>query len=122
MFIASVMLASPSLLFTAETVTANAHYIICRSMPDGAKEDCVESADEGRGGVTGLVDKATDLLWAIISAVSVLVIIIAGFMYVTSAGNPDKTKKAKNAIMYALIGLVVAILARTIVQFVLSSV
>lgn len=56
--------------------------------------------------------------WA--GIVAVLVIIIAGFMYVTSAGNAATVKKAKDAILGAVIGLVVVIMAFAITTFVLG--
>lgn len=106
-------------LLTSEPAAADTATRVCENVPGS---DCSDAADEGTGGVQRLAEVAMDVIWALVSAISVLVIIIAGFMYVVSAGNPDKTKRAKNAIMYAVIGLVVAFFARTIVQFVLNSV
>lgn len=57
-------------------------------------------------------------MWA--GIIAVVVIIIAGYIYTTSAGDPAKTKRAKDAILYAVIGLVVIILAFTITQFVIG--
>ena len=62
------------------------------------------------------------LVFGIMGAVALLVITIAGFKYVLSQGNPQETAKAKNTILYALIGLVVAILAFNIVKFVVGRV
>ena len=53
--------------------------------------------------------------------ISVIVIIVAGLKYVTSAGNPSAISSAKTTILYAVIGLVIAILAYAIVNFVLNS-
>lgn len=122
LFITATILAPSFFVLAPRTVTADTSTIICENMPGNTKTDCQQAANEGTGGITGIADNVMDILWALVSAISVLVIIIAGFMYVVSAGNPDKTKRAKNAIMYAVIGLVVAFLARTIVQFILSSV
>ena len=47
-------------------------------------------------------------------------IIFGGFKYMTSGGSDDKTKDAKNTILYALVGLVIVLLAQTIVKFVFS--
>jgi multisubunit Na+/H+ antiporter MnhB subunit len=51
----------------------------------------------------------------------VVVIILGGVQYTTSSGDPAKVKKAKDTILYGIIGLVVALLAYAIVNFVLSS-
>ncbi len=55
-------------------------------------------------------------------AVSVLMIVIGGLLYVTSNGDPQRTARAKDTILYAIIGLVVAILSSVIVVFVLGRV
>lgn len=60
----------------------------------------------------------TVYLWA--GIICVVVIIVAGFFYTTSAGNATKTKKAKDAIMGAVIGIIVVIMAFTITQFIIG--
>ena len=58
----------------------------------------------------------------VIGFVAVAMIIVGGFQYTTSSGDTGKVTKAKNTIMYGIIGLVVALLAFAIVNFVLSNV
>lgn len=60
--------------------------------------------------------------FGILGAISVIIITIAGIQYVISNGDPQKTAKAKNTILYAVIGLVVAILATALVNFVIRRV
>jgi putative exporter of polyketide antibiotics len=55
-------------------------------------------------------------------AVAVIMIIVGGFRYITSAGSPEGTKSARNSIVYAIIGLVIIALAQIIVHFVLNNV
>lgn len=62
--------------------------------------------------------QVVNILLFLIGAVSVIVIIVGGLMYVVSAGDSGRTKKAKDTIMYAVIGLVVALFAFAIVNFV----
>jgi hypothetical protein len=52
--------------------------------------------------------------------ISVIMIIVGGLRYVTSAGNASAVTGAKNTIIYAVIGLVVAFLAFAIVNWVLT--
>lgn len=54
--------------------------------------------------------------------IAVIVIIIAGFLYTLSLGDPAKTKRAKDAILYAVIGLVIIIFAFVITRFVIGGV
>lgn len=52
--------------------------------------------------------------------ICVLIIIIAGYFYVTSNGNAANIKRAKDAIFGAIIGLVVILLAFTVTQFIIG--
>lgn len=58
--------------------------------------------------------------YIVIGALSFLVLVIAGFRYILAQGDPAKVASAKNQILYAVIGLVVAALAASIVTFVLN--
>ena len=51
-------------------------------------------------------------------ALSVLFIVIGGFMYMTSAGNEERVEKGKETVTNALVGLVIVILAYTIAKLV----
>lgn len=59
---------------------------------------------------------------SVIGIVAVIAIIIGGVQYMTSTGDPGKIKKAKDTIMYAVIGLIIVILAAVIVNFVITSI
>ncbi|MDO4986946.1 MAG: hypothetical protein Q4E46_01330 [Candidatus Saccharibacteria bacterium] len=58
----------------------------------------------------------------VVAVVAVVFIIVGGVQYITSSGDTGKAMKAKNTIMYAVIGLVIALLAFAIVNFVLSNI
>lgn len=60
----------------------------------------------------------TVYIWA--GIICVMVIIIAGIFYTTSAGNPNQTNRAREAILYALVGVVFIMMAFVITQFVLG--
>lgn len=51
---------------------------------------------------------------------AVIMIIYGGIIYVISAGDSGRVSKAKNTIMYAIVGLIVALLAYAIVNFVIT--
>lgn len=67
-----------------------------------------------------LIANVINIMLFVVGIVSVVVIIIAGIMYVASAGSPDRTKSAKDALLYAVIGLVISLSAFAIVNFVLG--
>lgn len=70
-------------------------------------------------GDDGLIKKVVNLLLWAIGIISVIMIIIGGIRYATSNGDSNQVTAAKNTIMYAVIGLVIAIFAYAIVNFVL---
>lgn len=72
----------------------------------------------GDDGVFKLITNAALFL---IGAISVLMLIYGGIRYTISGGDSAAVTAAKNTIMYAIIGIIVALLAYAIVNFVLSA-
>jgi Type IV secretion system pilin len=94
-----------------------------------ASSGCNIKADkekDGSGGVSNsskienVIKTVINILSAIVGAVSVIMIIIGGFKYVTSNGDSNSVSSAKNTIIYALVGLIIVAFAQVIVQFVLE--
>lgn len=56
----------------------------------------------------------TDWVFYLLLIVVVFMMVLGGFYYVTAAGDPEKAGKGRKLIIYALIGLVIALLARMI--------
>lgn len=69
----------------------------------------------------GFVKPTINIILWVVGVAAVIVIIVAGLKYVTSSGNPSAISSAKTTILYAVIGLVIAITAYAIVNFVLKS-
>jgi hypothetical protein len=61
-----------------------------------------------------------NIAFTIIGAISILFIVIAGLRYITSQGEPAKVETAKNQILYAVIGLIIAASAAAVVNVVLN--
>jgi hypothetical protein len=85
-----------------------------------------EGVDSARGsqqpltlfGNAGVFSEITNVLLFVIGAVAVIMIVIGGLRYVISGGNAQQVQAAKNTILYALVGVVIAILAYAVVNFV----
>ncbi len=60
------------------------------------------------------------IFFAILAALTALFIVAAGLRFITAQGNPQETAKARNTIIYALVGLAVALTAEAIVSLVLG--
>jgi type IV secretory pathway VirB2 component (pilin) len=65
--------------------------------------------------------KITNFVFSVLMIVAVLFIIIAGFMFITASGNDDQVKKARSMLLYAVVGVIVALLAKGIVEFLQKS-
>jgi hypothetical protein len=73
-------------------------------------------------GSSGIITTITNTLLFIAGALAVIMIIVGGLRYVTSGGNSSNVTAAKNTVLYAIVGLIVAFLAFAAVNFVLGSV
>ena len=77
------------------------------------------SAAGGGGGiitdpqdVIDLIERVTTWVFTIVMALAILFIVLAAFFYITAAGNPETIGKGKTMLIYALVGIAVAVLAR----------
>ena len=83
----------------------------------------VGEADPTGGKEVGtVVVDVINLMLYIIGILSVIMIIFSGIKYATSAGATDKVKSAKDTLIYSVVGLIIAIFAFAIVNFVLKGV
>lgn len=86
----------------------------------------LNAANPGSGptnltGTDGVFKTVVNVLLFIIGAISVIMLIYGGIRYTTSGGNANSVTAAKNTIMYAIIGLIVAIFAYAIVNWVVGA-
>lgn len=84
--------------------------------------ECNTEDTNGDDGLMSRVRVIIEVVIGILGVVAVAMIILGGIQYATSQGNPEQIKKAKDIILYAVIGLIVALLAFAIVDFVLGNV
>jgi hypothetical protein len=71
-------------------------------------------------GVTNVINVAVQILSLVAGIAAVVMIILAGFKYITSGGEASKVANAKNTLIYALVGIAIAVLAQFLVHFVLT--
>jgi len=86
--------------------------------------NCAKGADTPTTlfGADSIFTTVVNVLLFVIGAVCVIMLIWGGIRYTTSAGNASSVTAAKNTIMYAIIGLIIAFLAYAIVNWVLTSI
>ncbi len=68
----------------------------------------------------GIFTTAVDLMLLVVGAVAVIMIIFGGFRYIISGGNATSVTAAKNTILYAVVGVIVALLSYAIIDFVVD--
>lgn len=66
------------------------------------------------------LQSAISFFFIIAGIIAVIMIIIGGYWYVLSGGDPQKIKKAKDTILYAVVGLVISISAWAIIEFIIG--
>jgi hypothetical protein len=126
--IAQALLVVPMMVL-GFSVLAPAASAAC--VPGQMSIDCGADSAQGNGqpgslfgdsttGEEGLFKKIVNILLFIIGAIAVIMLIIGGIRYVTSGGDQNHVTAAKNTILYAIIGIVVAVLAFAVVNFVLT--
>lgn len=92
----------------------------------GSAKQCIDQGLSASGtsstpnSLSSVLTTVTNILLFLMGAVSVIMIIIGGFRYVTSQGDQTQMQSAKNTILYAVIGVVVSIAAYAIVSFVVA--
>lgn len=62
-----------------------------------------------------LISSIIDFIFKIAIIIAPIMLIIAGFFFVTSMGEPAKIQKAKDVVLWTLIGLAIVVMARGIV-------
>ena len=123
------LLVIPALAFAFAAVVPVATYattdVTCNENSLGLNNgvNCAKGQDQQPElfGANGVFKKITDVLLFIIGAVAVIMLVIGGIRYTISGGDQAQVTSAKNTILYAIVGIIVAILAYAIIGFVTGS-
>ena len=91
------------------------------TLEEGAQAARCDGCPEDLFGDTGVFKQITNTILYGVGVVAVIVLIIGGIRYLISGGDAKKVTDAKNTILYAIIGLVIALLSFAIVNFVISA-
>ena len=106
-------------LFAGRVMAATAGKTPAQAGAEAARADGMPAELIGDSGV---FTRITNTVLFAVGIISVVMLIIGGLRYVISGGDSKKVTDAKNTIMYAIIGLIIAILSYAIVNFVISAV
>lgn len=112
--IGGMIVALAIAVMTASSVYAN-------SALEGAQLAHGEGTPVSLFGMGGTVASIINILLYIVGLLSVIMIIVGGLRYVISGGNATAVSAAKNTVLYAIVGLIVAFVAYAVIQFILSA-
>ena len=87
-----------------------ANIAACNIDPDHKGDDLISDTN-----------KIINVVIGVLGVVAVAVVIYGGFLFLTAQGDPGKIKKGKDSITWGIIGLIIALLSWSIINFVLSS-
>lgn len=77
-------------------------------------------ADSTGSSLVGVLRSIANLVSIVAGIAGVIMIMLGGFRYIRSSGDPSKTSEAQNTIIYAIIGLIVAAAGQLLVVFVFN--
>jgi hypothetical protein len=120
------LLVAPALLATPVHVAAACPPNLSQAACDAcngigvAGGDC--NSDSGGQQISNVIQTVIRILSAVVGAVAVIMIVVAGFKYMTAAGEASKIASAKSTLIYAIIGLIIVAMAQIIVHVVIRKV
>jgi len=119
-----VTVALPSVAAAETDVFSQA----CNDQGDAAKKAsagsaaCSVSGANPVTGANGILAKVSRLIAYIAGISAIIIMIVGGIMYVTSQGDASQVAAARNTVIYATIGLVIVVVAQSIIVFILNKV
>lgn len=114
MFVSIALTLIPT--FMSANVSAQAN-LACDGLSISSGGDCEPKESEPT--FQNVIKSALNILSFVAGAIAVIMVIIAGTRFMTSQGDPGKVAGARSAVIYAVIGILIVVLAQSIVFFVL---
>lgn len=111
------LLAVPTVAFAQSAADCSG---ILGCIGEGTNATDPNASGDATDNVNRIITTVINLFSLIVGVVSVIMIIVGGFKYITSGGDSGKVTSAKDTILYAVVGLIVVAFAQLIVKFVLE--
>ena len=113
-----VFIFATSFALAPTLVHADAKSDVCAGVGLLSGNNC--NNPSGSPSVDSIVATVVNILSIVVGIIAVIMIIIGGIRFVLSGGDSNATTSARNTVLYALVGLVVAALAQVLARFVLN--
>jgi len=108
-------------LWVGSSVSATDKEITGNPLLDGLEAIRPDMVPKDLVGPTGFLTEITAKILYIVGVLSVIMLIVGGVKYILSGGDQKKVSDAKNTLLYAIIGLIIAVLSFAIIRFVLNA-
>ena len=124
----SFFAAGVLLLAVLPLVTSQPAFADCISDPTSTGCPCALNSSsaickdlENKDGLSNTIKNATNIVLFVAGALAVIMIIYGAIRFMTAHGNEKQVESARLIVTYSVIGLIIAILAYALVNFVLSN-
>lgn len=120
-FAVTAILLAVTLVYSSTSVSAlDLLEPACTASANSAA--CPGSGAETITGTDGVILRAANIMAVISGIVAVFMMMLGGFYFITAGGDSNKVSSARKTIIYSVVGLIVIVMARTIVVFVVTRV
>lgn len=114
------MIVAPSGIVFAAPTDAICNNPNAEQVPEVCKGNDPGESNNPITGPNGILSKVINILSFVTGVVAVIMIMYAGFRYVTANGDSGAVTQARNIIIYSVVGLLVVVLSRFIVIYILG--
>lgn len=99
----------------------NSMRLIAAALLDQSRLTHIPQKSNFSDGSNGSLESILTIVYTVLGIIAVVMLIIAGIMYATSNGDPSQVARAKNTILYTIVGIVVLVSATAIIGFVMRA-
>jgi len=93
-------------------------FAIAQALPGGGYTGSTDITEAPEIDPMRALDIVINVLFSLLLIFAAIMLIVAGFQFITAGGDTEAVRKARDKVMYAVIGLIVAFVAKGIVIFV----
>ncbi|HYF96560.1 MAG TPA: pilin [Patescibacteria group bacterium] len=123
LFLSTVILTTPDLVFAQDPKPVDIFHDVCKDPSTSGSTACEDADTEGRNpiyGPDGIITSIVNLLSVIIAIAAVVGLIVAAIKMIGNGNQPEEVVKARDLMIYAIVGLVLAAMAQALVKLVLQ--
>ena len=122
LFFAALLFITPLYVQAAGTGSTLGQSNAAQSACNGIQQlDSSQSCAGGGSSIGSILKQVVNILSIVLGAIAIIMIIISGIRFATSGGSATGVTGAKNTLIYAIIGLVIAALAQVLVRWVIGT-